>query len=79
MDCYWYRRLAGVDYAQPAIISSPRTFHFRQKLKIELYLGATDEFPELKLALAILFPEGGSAPRSNPLPFFNICLFFDEE
>ena len=48
MDCYWYRRPGGVDYAQQAIISSPRTFHFRQKLKIELYLGATEEFPQLR-------------------------------
>ena len=63
MDCYWYRRLGGVDYAQHAIISSPRTFHFRQKLKIELYLGATEEFPELRGCLhegrKIL--EGGSS------------------
>ena len=48
MDCYWYRRLGGVDYAQHAIISSPWTFHFRQKLKIELYLGVPQEFPQLR-------------------------------
>ena len=48
MECYWYRRLGGVDYAQHAIISSPWTFHFRQKLKIELYLGAPQEFLQLR-------------------------------
>ena len=76
MDCYWYRRLGGVDYAQHAIISSPRTFHFRQKLKIELYLGATEEFPELRGCLhegrKILVP-GRSQKADHPSA---ICFMY---